>query len=301
MNISNSTKRSHNFKDLTGKRFVDLEVVELDIENSSKRTRWLCKCVCGKTKSILSGSLLDGKSLSCGCKVGENIAKAQTKHGMCKSSEYKIWNIMVQRCRTDRSYASYSMKGIKVCERWSYPHGFVNFYEDMGPRPSAKHSIDRIDNNGNYEPSNCRWATAKQQARNKTSNVVVEIDGKKKCISEWAEELGIEDANFASTVRIRIQHGWEPAKAVLTPIRKCRSQKNPLWKCVIDVLNETGNTSIRSGDNYLLHMVAEKAGIKSEGPETPKKIMNLLRSNPGILVKKTVISGRGKINIFCLP
>ena len=129
---------------------------------------------------------------------------------------------MKQRCRNtnDPQFDYYGGRGIKVCERWL--ELFDNFYADMGARPSPKHSIDRINNDGNYEPGNCRWATAQEQATNRRNNVFIEYDGKTQHVSAWAREIGVCD----STIYYRLKEGW-PLEQVLAPARPYLRAKLP--------------------------------------------------------------------------
>ena len=138
------------------------------------------------------------------------------KHGMWKTPEFKVWLSMRARClcKTHKQYAAYGGRGISVCERWM--DAFENFYADMGPRPSCQYSIDRINNDGNYEPDNCRWATRKQQQRNTRTVRPLTHDGLTLCVSEWAERLGINNR----TILTRLRRGW--------PIGLALSQRN--WK-----------------------------------------------------------------------
>lgn len=134
---------------------------------------------------------------------------ATTTHGMWKTAEWRSWSGMRQRCRPgDKDYANYGGRGIVVCDRWT--ESFENFYADMGPKPSPRHSLDRIDVNGHYEPGNCRWATASEQALNRRTSVMVEFRGEALPLKEWAQRTGIE-YNLLSQ---RLSRGWSIEKAL---------------------------------------------------------------------------------------
>jgi hypothetical protein len=151
--------------DLAGRKFGQLTAIRYSGSRESK-VWWLCKCDCGTEKEIRAGSLMAGLSNSCGCLLPRITAKRNLTHGMSYSPEYAIWSSMRDRCRNKQNahYKYYGGRGISVCERWA--ENFEAFYQDMGPRPQSL-TLDRINNDGNYEPGNCRWATRSQQSANR--------------------------------------------------------------------------------------------------------------------------------------
>jgi len=193
-------------KDLTGQKFNRWTVLEY-----AGKSYWNCRCECGKEKAVSGGSLTSGRTHSCGCYAVEQ----HTTHGMSKTRVYKIWESMHSRCerQTSAYWHRYGGRGIKVCDRW---RSFENFYNDMGNPPNKKHSIGRIDNDGNYEPSNARWETSEQQDNNKISNRKVCIDGVKKTVTQWAKQNGINP----STAISRVFYGWDEVDAVTLPVKK---------------------------------------------------------------------------------
>ena len=185
-----------------------------------------CRCACGTVKEYRLYTLRNGNTKSCGCLAQENYGSNLRTHGLSDRVEYGIWQGMLSRCRNDNedSYVHYGGRGISVCSRWS--GSFESFFEDMGPRPSEKHSIDRKNNNGNYScgrceecvahgwTANCRWATSKEQARNRRVNYLVEHNGETKCVSEWAEQYGFSPSVLYHRL---VRLGWTFEKSVSCP------------------------------------------------------------------------------------
>ncbi len=196
---------------LSGKIFGRWEVNYFDTTKSRKR-RWNCKCICGTERSVSEHSLINGLSKSCGCLQREITSKAFTKHGKSQTKEYGIWSSMKGRCLNDKDkqYRYYGGRGITVCESWI--KSFQRFYSDMGPSPGKGYSIERIDNDGNYEPDNCKWATREEQMNNRRSNHFLEYNGERKTTAQWAKETGIP----IKIILNRIDAGWTDCKRILT-------------------------------------------------------------------------------------
>lgn len=172
-----------------------------------------CRCDCGTEQVIPKGNLTRGLTKSCRCAQGEYLnASRPPKHGMSSSKEFRAYQKIIERCTNPkvRSYKDYGGRGITFCERWRGEQGFINFIADMGKSPSAKHSIDRIDNEGNYEPSNCRWATKSEQSRNRRSNRLLTFNGVEKLLVEWSEITKISEACITK----RLSYGWTVEEAL---------------------------------------------------------------------------------------
>ncbi len=201
--------------DLTGRRSGRLVVLEYSHDaGTQNKPYWKCRCDCGKELAVQGASIKKGTSLSCGCLKLERLVARSTKHGHRPAGNhgtptYESWRAMVGRCTesSHKMWRYYGGRGIGVCDRW---RDFANFLADMGERPSGC-TIDRYPNqDGNYEPGNCRWATGKQQQRNTSRNLMVTIGGDSKCFSEWAEIFGIN----VKTAHDRVNRGWNPVRAL---------------------------------------------------------------------------------------
>lgn len=190
--MANKSKPS-NYVDLTGEKYGRFTVLERVGTDKHGRPTWKCECECGNIKIISSRELRSGNTKSCGCLRRDLVTNGNVTHGKSKTRIYKIWAKMLERtvCETCKEYAAYGAVGIGVCDRW---RNFEAFYEDMKDGYADDLSIDRIDNSKGYSADNCRWATDKQQANNKTNNVRIELDGVTKTIAEWSEVFGINSS-----------------------------------------------------------------------------------------------------------
>jgi len=176
----------------TGQRFGRL-TASLQVVNPSRYRIWRCTCDCGGSKDIRESSLVAGYTKSCGCLIREFNRATKTTHGMQHTAEYRVWRSMIARCTNRRSplWKRYGARGVSVCEQWK---SFENFYADMGPRPTSKHSIDRFPlRTGNYEPGNTRWATPEEQQGNRSISVRIAHDGETHHLSEWARRFGLSE------------------------------------------------------------------------------------------------------------
>lgn len=202
--------------DLAGRTFGRLTVLS---EDHSPRTHgeatWLCRCECGKELVTRGARLRQGGAKSCGCISIEAATKRLRTHGLSYAGEHNVWSHMKSRCYNpgDKRFEHYGGRGISVCPRWR--DSFENFIEDMGRRSTGM-TLDRIDVNGNYEPSNCRWATMRTQQRNRSNTVMLSVDGESRPLVEWAERFGIG----VPTVRLRLKKGMTPKDALTTPVRQ---------------------------------------------------------------------------------
>lgn len=199
---------------LIGQRFSRLLVQKFAGRDKKGNSYWDCICDCGNITKVRMGCLKRGTTKSCGCLHKEQ----KTTHGQTNSVEFTIWQGILARCYNEKSpaYKWYGERGIKVCERWLGRRGFANFLEDMGKRPEGM-TLDRKDNDGDYTPENCRWATWKEQQNNRRGNHWIEYDGERRTLTQWAEFLGI--SVFTLSMRLNT-YGWSIKKTLTTPVRK---------------------------------------------------------------------------------
>ena len=199
---------------LVGQRFGRFVVIS-EAERRGRARYWTCRCDCGTVKEVFLGNLRRGVSESCGCISTEKLNAYNFKHGLTGTLEYPVWYDMTRRCegRFENGKHFYQDRGIQVCDRWKGENGLINFIADMGNRPSIKYSLDRKDNNGNYEPDNCRWATRLEQMGNIRSNRNIEFDGITQCVSAWARERGLS----LSCLRKRLNSGMSASEALTRP------------------------------------------------------------------------------------
>lgn len=204
--------------DLSGRRFgrwLVLQKTEKPSTWKHRGTFWLCQCACGTIRAVFRNGLISGKSQSCGCLHSEIMSRRKGinhpmyRHGQTcngeRSKEWRAWNAMIRRCRYPSmdNYNRYGGRGITVCQLWQ--DSFEAFFEEVGIAPSEQHSIDRIDNDGNYEPGNVRWATNSEQIKNSSKARWITFDGQTKTIGDWAEMTGIN----RQAIQMRIDYyGW---------------------------------------------------------------------------------------------
>lgn len=188
-------KNKNRIHDLTGNKYGLLTVIGLD-DTKTRKTYWVCQCDCGNIKTVRSDSLLCGAIKSCGCLKKKqdriNLAKNHS-HKMSGTRIYAIWQGMKSRCNNphDTKYHRYGGRGIKVCQSWS--DSFEAFYKwAVESGYSEELTIDRIDNDSNYEPNNCKWSTNREQCRNRSTNVNITIGNSKRTLTEWCEIFGLD-------------------------------------------------------------------------------------------------------------
>lgn len=197
--------------DLSGKRFGRLTVISAKAVING-HLFWTCICDCGRKKDVAGQKLRNGEVGSCGCLYRDSRTSCRTTHGGSRWPEYRVWKAMRERCEKSYSsgYAMYGAKGIRVCRRWKK---FENFIADMGRRPTNANSLERVDGAKGYSPSNCRWATHKDQVRNRSNTIVVTINGVTAPLAQFGERHGLK----WQTIYIRYRRG-KRGKDLIVPI-----------------------------------------------------------------------------------
>lgn len=199
------------FKDITGHVHGRLTAIAFHGHDAYRKALWLWQCECGQSRIIRSGVVVAGQTHSCGCLAREETIARHTIHGQSaqRTPEYGVWAGMIQR-GTNTDLVNYAGRGIGVCERW---RDFVNFYADMGKRPTPKHTLERKDNNGDYEPDNCIWADRITQGNNRRNNVLYTFNGTTQTLRRWATQLD----KPIDRLRGRLKRGWSIERAFTHP------------------------------------------------------------------------------------
>lgn len=222
------TKQNYNYLDLSGKRFGRLICIKDVGRDKSGSVLWECLCDCGNKTVVTARNLNHNHTKSCGCYHRDRTGETHTVHGLYydengkRTKLYHVWGMMRQRCNNpnNASYKDYGGRGIKVCKEWDRYKNFYEWAYANGYKEGL--TIDRIDNDGDYKPSNCRWVTRQEQCLNTRYNRYLEYDGKRQTLTEWAKELGME-SHVLST---RLRRGWSVERALTQPVRevkKCKS------------------------------------------------------------------------------
>lgn len=196
------------FNDITGQRFGRLVVLSR-AENKGKDVTWDCSCDCGNVHNTRGSDLRRGSIKSCGCLRREVSTEKATTHGLSAHPLYTVWASMMARCYNTKNnnYYKYGAKGITVCDDWQ---DLPVFASDMGDKPEGRYSIDRVDNDGDYEPNNCRWATDFEQSRNTSRNVMYTVGEQTLCLEDWAAKVGM----YAWTLSKRLKRGLDIEQAL---------------------------------------------------------------------------------------
>lgn len=203
--------------EVVGKKFGRLLVLRVHGHTKSGNKLWWCRCECGTEKAVHHAPMIKGVVVSCGC---YNQQRKTTFGGLQKTypREYKIWHGIVKRCTdpNNRKYKDYGARGIKVSEGWLGQVGFQNFIDHIGPCTDTTLSVDRINNEGHYEPGNVRWATDTTQSNNRRSSHYLTFDGRTQSIRQWGKEVGINE----QTLHERLKRGWSVERTLTTPLKR---------------------------------------------------------------------------------
>lgn len=206
----------------SGMEFGRLTIIDHFKKNG--RTYWHCICSCGNKCDVSQNNLVCGKAKSCGCLNRELASARATKHGLSKTRIHRIWSGLFSRCENENfsEYHNYGARGIKVCDEWQRPDGFMNFYNwSMDNGYVDNLSLDRVDTNGDYCPENCRWATPKEQSNNTRRNVLLTYNGVTMNITQWEDSLGLRHGLIGS----RKRSGWTDEECLTIPVGQKRKTK----------------------------------------------------------------------------
>lgn len=200
--------------DFTGQRFGRLTALERVYPERSGNAIWRCRCECSNITDVRSNKLRSGRTKSCGCLAADLYRERHTTHGKTSSREYEAWCRMIQRCTNSNhsAYRNYGGRGIRICPQWAV---FERFFEDVGERPHGM-TLDRLDNNGDYEPDNVAWRSRFDQANNKRSNRLIWICGECRTLAQWLRKLGMNRSSFDK----RLRRGWSEQRALTVPPRR---------------------------------------------------------------------------------
>jgi len=236
-------------EDLSGRMFGRLKAIEIDWERTKRRTYWLCRCECGNKKSVRSDCLKRGQVKSCGCLKDEQDEKnlGRETHGMTGTRLYGIWLGMKARCYNPKKkrYDNYGGRGIEVCDEWQNDfEAFMLWAKDNGYKNNL--TIDRINNDGNYSPENCRWSTNKKQANNRSSNINIEYRGKEYTLLQIAEKLNLNSKMLYERYR-KGDRGKRLLRAPGEDIAIARGEKNNKAKITKEIAKEIKH-SIKNGE-----------------------------------------------------
>ena len=190
-------------------------IVLSEAESKNHNRAFLCRCDCGTEAVVMGHNLRTGGSVQCTQCAWESHPGRKKTHGLTGTRIYNIWRGIKLRCYipSHPSFDHYGGQGITMCDRWR--NSFESFLEDMGKLPTQFHQIDRIDNEGNYEPNNCRWVLPKEQQNNRRNNIMISYKGETRSVADWASVLGVNQ----STLYMRVKAGWPSEKVLSTPIR----------------------------------------------------------------------------------
>ena len=213
-------------EDLTGQKFGRLTVLEFSHRGNFRQSFWKCQCNCGNIVFVRAGQLKFGTTKSCGCLQKEKVSKLNFKHGMKDTKIHNSWRGMRERCinKNHNHYKSYGGRGITVCDEWNdIDNGFINFYNwAMNNGYEEGLTIERIDVNGNYEPSNCKWVTNTEQANNKRNTIYLKYNNKTQSLLDWCKELNLDYTLVRSRIK---EYNWSIEKAFTTEKWKGREWK----------------------------------------------------------------------------